>query len=439
MSLRSIAIATAGALLLLQAIAEAKVRFESGLEGRLDWRRSMSSAELLLSAQPSLSWAERRRWQVQLAPRLRADLLAARSEPEAFDLDGGQSFAELSWGRKASLRAGSLRLGWGLTDIVNPLDLATQRDLTDVLNISSLGWLGVVAEIKGLFGWSVEIAASPWTRATILPGRQSRWLPRDLQRSQTVRVAGETKPATILLPTDVQYVILSDQEVGERPQEWGSGFRLQRRSAEIEVQLVYFRGLSPVPALELDVSGDIESQDPLVIRVDQTIGIRPLRYQRQAAGVGLTWTLGPVILRLAASASDSIERDPRLGGWSHQGVLQLERSLQVGDLNVNVLGGISAQRSQAEADTTLASLERVFDRGGLFGMRIGWSDQGSLLLGGVVDLQRGGSLVRLALEHRLAEGFVSNLNIDLLDGTSTSPTGVFRAQDRVSLGLSAAF
>ena len=68
---------------------------------------------------------------------------------------------------------------WGVTDGYNPVDVVSARRYEDPFNSTKLGAFSLLGRLD-FGGVLFEGIYIPWQRASLLPGDNSRWLPREL-------------------------------------------------------------------------------------------------------------------------------------------------------------------------------------------------------------------------------------------------------------------
>lgn len=178
---------------------------------------------------------------------------------------------------------------WGVTDVYNPLDIVSARRWEDPLNSEKLGAPSVSFHTE-IAGVSIQGIYIPFQRKSILPGDNSRWLPRTPFQAQTGLFEGQV--ATVLPPPTLDYQYLDDQTLNNALTN-NFGVRLETHLPSLDLSFVAFDGAAPLPATDLNLTGTVtDVSDQIMIASGSLIGISPVYYRQFVGGASATYALG---------------------------------------------------------------------------------------------------------------------------------------------------
>jgi hypothetical protein len=324
---------------------------------------------------------------------------------------------------------------WGVTDGYNPLDVVSAARYEDPLNPEKLGAasLAVHAELPGGV-LSFDGIYIPRQRQSILPGNNSRWLPREQFQSESVN--SQNYLATIVLPSNEQFGLSSDQ-VLSNALDSNFGFKMDAHLPSLDLSAMFFDGAAPLPATDVSLSGGgtFTSINTITINADPFIGIRPVYYRQIMTGGSLVYALGEFIIRGEAALTRVVSKRSDLPSLSNEYVGEIEHTfpIEAGTLTA-LVEGTYAQHSET-VDPTLVSLSRVFDRAVAVGAH--YSPNSSLTAGmlALLDTEFHGELIRLEISDALSDSFKLSGTGELLQGADGSPVGTYRYNSRALVSL----
>lgn len=376
--------------------------------------------------QPEFSMRPLSYLKIRLAPYAYSDL-SARSPSERFIGDINEANADLRMG-EWNLRVGYNSVAWGVTDVFNPLDVVSARRYTDLLNSEKRGVPSVDLNWDN-GGWRAEAIYVPIQQEAILPGEYSRWLPRDIVYT------GQVDGYPIVIDPNLQYNYTS-KNVVDNALNNNYGFRLERHGSGLDLTAIFFQGSPTAPAINPTQITLINTIAP--IRATQ-ISIQPTYYVRRTVGAGMVWTLDTMILRFEASNSDAISTGNGIPGWVQSGVLGLEKNFAFSTLTLTTLLQTTLQYHQDSGDNTVTSLDRIFDRSWLLGLRLATSSAWSWSAAGLYDAAYQGTFDQLKVERKLTDGISASVEADWLDGAPGTPLGTYRRNRRGIFTLATSF
>jgi hypothetical protein len=377
--------------------------------------------------EPQLSLRPSRRLRFKFASHLFSDPVSA-SQSERLFLDADEAAAEIRLA-DSSIKAGLNQVSWGATDVFNPLEVVSARRFFDPLNASKRAVPSVILT-QNWGDFRFEALYAPVQFKAVLPGENSRWLPRDVtydRSSDFIRV---------VLPSNLRYSYVEASDL-DGALKHNFGGRIEANLSGLDVSAIWFEGAPTAPAVLPVVTGTIDvTPGDEVFYADPEVGLRPVYYRRQTGGATAVVTMETAIIRMAVAASDKLVDDPAVPGWSQSAVLAFEKNFAVDSSTLTVLLQSSFARHEEQSDNTVTSLDRIFDRSVFLGLRLAtdgeWAFGAATLLEGVSD----GLIVQLRAEKKIADGFTAAMQADLIDAPVGAPLGTYRRNDRIGAGLS---
>jgi hypothetical protein len=319
---------------------------------------------------------------------------------------------------------------WGDTDGYNPLDIVSSRRLQDPLNAEKLGAFS--SSISKDFGWlNLEAIYIPWQRATILPGDNSRWLPREV--FTTTSIGNGSQSATLNLPPNLDYSIADPRELNGALEN-NIGLRAQFKDivTGLDGSLEFFDGAATTPAIDVIASGTVTTLLPsIVIQADPAVTLVPVYYRQIVYGSSLVYANFGMIFRGEVAFTRLLSDGADLLGDSDEYVLGVEKSVTIGTQELTlIVQGTAARHSQPVNDSTV-SLSRIFDRAGIFGLRYPISEKISFLGSVLLDTESHGQVEHVEASYKVTDAWKLGLAGDALSGAESTPIGTYRKNGRI--------
>lgn len=332
-----------------------------------------------------------------------------------------------------SLQAGNTLYSWGVTDGYNPLDIINAKQYFDPLHSRKLGALSLTFS-QTLDIWDYELVLIPTNREALLPGPESRWLPREIYIPQT-----PDNDLVLLLPQNLRYRYGTRQSL-ENALQNNIAFRIQRHGSVLDLALSFFEGAAPFPLIQPTVTGTITQISPkTVISVDPDVLLNTKNYRLRQGGFSLVSSQMDFLLKFATSYSQSLGEDPLLPGWTHENVLGLEKTFNLGSEGILIAvlqhSFITAQRTD---DSNLSVVE-IFRRGWMLGGKLSWKEVWNFSLLSLYDSIHGSHYEELGISRRFFDRWVVNLTGNFIQGPHDTALGVYEKNDSYSLSLSRSF
>jgi hypothetical protein len=327
-------------------------------------------------------------------------------------------------------RVGFLTLHWEGTDGLNPMDIATMKNLGDPLHPLTKSSAGVqIGHSASHYDFEAEWI--PQQTPSDLPGNASAWWPRRIDlplRSQNVQ---------LLLPQNVQYQVLSRQQYDHAlSSNYAARFKLHGDWGD--GALAYFEGAADTPILH--PIGNVNSNNVIssqIFQLSNPIQIQPIDYRRRTTAASLSTTWGSWIFRVASRHDQPLGTDSSLPGWSWQTVGGVERSFDIASDTVTViLQGAWVHHSN---DANLISINDLYDRAVLLGLRIPIGESWTVLVSGFRSPAGHSVYSEVHISHQFNDNWNGEIFGQYLNGSDTSLLGILRNNDRVGTQLTRAF
>lgn len=333
----------------------------------------------------------------------------------------------------SSWQIGSHILNWGVTDGYNPLDVVNPKQFYDPLRAKKIGVWSL------LFSHSSENAEQeliyiPKSQSSLLPGVNSRWLPREIYIPQS-----PGNDVILLLPENIHFTY-GDHIILDKAMDHNLGLRLQWHLGSIDLGLYAFEGLSAFPIIQPEVTGRVIQVSPAtIIQTDPDIILHLKDYRQRQAGFSWVSSQYNFLLKYAASYTQSLGSDPLLPGWMHEQVLGLERNFNIGPdgLLIAILQ-YSYINDEKEDDSNL-SVAQIFRRAWMVGGRFSWGDNWTLNVLGLYDTLHFSHLQEYGVARRLFDIWTLELSANFIAGRSDTPLGIYNQNDSYRLSLSRSF
>ncbi len=359
------------------------------------------------------------------------------TEREWGDLPEGYAQLKVPLAESISM---ALRLGWdtftwGVTDGFNPVDVVSARRYSDPLRSEKLGVPAAMGRLD--FGFVLlEGIFIHEQRKSILPGENSRWLPREIGGDVFIE-------NTLFHPPTVPTYYYRDPVEYDGALKNNFGARVSSHFLGMDVAGYFFEGAATVPATSLKLKGTVTGinlggSPEFVINADPAIGLRPIYHRVKMTGASIMFPVWELIVRgEVAVTTDYRKNSASITEKATEAVLELEHSFAWGNRSLTLIGLTTWADNQETSGTTTntPSLSRMFDRGVAVGMRWQpvpeWSADGYTLF----DTKYGGKLFKLDTSYSLSDAWKLFGTGEKFDGKVTTPIGVYRKNDRVEAGV----
>lgn len=380
---------------------------------------------------PSAVWKPSDSWRFVLKPQFYWD--PENNSPEerqSFLLN--EAYVRVK-GESTSLQVGSNIVNWGVTDGYNPLDVVNSHQYFDPLHSRKLGAVGVILSHASESA-EQEFIYIPDNATAILPGTESRWLPRQV----FIPWSPESKEV-LILPDNLRFHYSTSQTLNDATNN-NIATRLQWHFGAIDFGVIGYDGVAGFPIVQPEITGTIEQISPrIIIRTDPDVGLRLKNYRTRVAGYSWVSSQWNFLLKYASSYSVSLGDDPLLPGWEHRNVIALERNFQPTEtIALTAVAQYSFVNSERSSDSNL-SVNEIFRRAWMAGFRCTIGDAWTATALGLYDTAHYSHFQDLSLARRFFDAWTAQLNATFIAGAPDTPLGVYDRNDQYSLSVSRSF
>jgi hypothetical protein len=335
--------------------------------------------------------------------------------------------------RPFTLTMGNQIFSWGVTDGFSPTDVVNSRRLVSPLSSEKIGApAATISWIQGDF--DLELLYIPLQRRSILPGEDSRWLPRSFYVSRSF------ENTVLKLPNNVRYYYLRPETI-DSALHHNFGARLRSQLGGLDLSFIYFEGATNSPAVNLSLSGTFErlptaSQEG-ILALDPNVGLRPVFFKKRVYGGTLVYPIGDVIVKLESAFTKQISQNARkaLPGDFQEHVASLEYDFPIssGKLTSILQGTYSKFETASENGTT--SLSRIFEGAVATGLRYSSENNWAVIATTLWDTKYKGAVYVLSGDYKPLDNLTTSLSASVLDGQGLTPLGTYRKNDLATLTL----
>lgn len=332
-----------------------------------------------------------------------------------------------------SIQLGQAIYSWGVTDGYNPIDVVNQKQYFNPLQSDKLGSPSLLFT-QGFNAWDYELIYIPKNREAQLPGTHSRWLPRKVFIPQSPE-----NDLVLKLPDELAYRYSERQNI-DNPLDNNIALRVQYRGDFVDATLSAYDGVGAFPIVQPEVSGVIEQVSPkTVIRVDPDVVLHTKNFRLRQSGLSLVSNQQSYLLKYATSYTQTLGEDPLLLGWTHENILALEKTWNVGTegLLITVLQH-SFLNSEETNDSNL-SMQEIFRRAWMVGGTLNWKEVWTFSFMGLYDSIHSSHFEEFSISRRLLDSWMLQVSSIFIDGPPETPLGVYGSNDAVRITVSRSF
>lgn len=326
-------------------------------------------------------------------------------------------------------RLGFNTYAWGIIDGFSPLDLMQTRSYIDPINSEKLGAPTVDVKYES-FSWSLHALYFIHQDLSVLPAIDNRWLPRRLLVNSAVG------GFNFRLPSNFNYAY-QDDLVLDKAQKHNFAVKFEKRFSALDVSLVHFEGISPLPQFQIFATGTPSVTEPNTVNVDDLVQLRPIHYRQRISGGNIAWSLSGLVLRIESAYTHVITRSPLLPLWNFQSALSLEKQFSIGSKSLALLATGYKGDSSLESNNLLSSGTRLFDESGALGFRLSFSTSTSFLGGVLYDFKNDSYFMNASFSTKILDSLNLVLRYDGIVGQEDTLIGSYNRNSRAILQLAA--
>jgi hypothetical protein len=304
-------------------------------------------------------------------------------------------------------------------DVVNPADIVHSKNWIDPTSPITMGSAGLSMS-QEIGKWNWEVFYIPYQTAPVLPGEHSPWLPRKN------RLPIESNNLEIRIPDNQSYQYQSGRQLNHA---LANNFtaKVQRKSENLETQVIYYEGLSQTPFVLTRVGADlIQSSPTQILQVTSTVKLIPLYYRQQALAGTFLIPLNSWSIKGGMNWVKPV-RDYRVPGETTTAVVGVEKNYET---SLGMVTGIFQYiHQQRLVSNQISFLRSFFERAWSAGLRVPFGEETSVLLGGIYDTVGDSYIYRFSANHRLTSSWSVEAGAQFLDGPKKTLVGLYDRYD----------
>ncbi|WP_413292380.1 hypothetical protein ACLSU7_13310 [Bdellovibrio sp. HCB185ZH] len=379
---------------------------------------------------PLAKWKQGEHWRFYLKPVLVANPDNKSSEEQIF-IDPSEAYLKFQKD-VLNISLGYHLVTWGVTDGYNPIDVVNRRQIFDPLRSKKLGSPSLMIS-ESLSWFDYDLIYIPKAREAIMPGENSRWLPRDVFIPQVPE-----NNLVLLLPPNLRYHWGKNETLNDALDN-NVALRLQKTISIFDISLTGFDGAGGYPIIEPQVTGTIVQVSPkTVIQVDPDVTLNRKQRRIRQGGFTLVSHQWDFLFKYATSYTDDYGDYVNLPGWLHENVLGIEKTFNFNDAMLITILQYSFLDSEKQNDSNI-SLTEVFRRSWMAGGRLTWKEVWNASVLGLYDTLNYSTFFEMTLGRRFFDAWSVNLTADFIAGSSENPLGVYSKNDSYLLSVSRSF
>jgi hypothetical protein len=385
---------------------------------------------LKLELDPLVKWKSGEHWRFYLKPLFVANPDNKSSE-EQFFFEPSEAYIKFQKD-VLNISLGYNVVTWGVTDGYNPVDVVNRKQIYDPIRSKKLGAPSVLIS-ESLSWFDYDLMYIPKSREAIMPGENSRWLPREIFVPQ---VPGNN--IVLLLPANLRYH-WGNSQVLDDALDNNFALRLQKTFSIFDISISGFDGAANYPIIEPQVTGSIIQVSPkTVIQVDPDVRLDMKQHRIRQGGLSLVSHQWDFLFKYATSYTDDYGTYANLPGWLHEHVLGLEKTFNFNDAMLIAILQYSFLDSQKTNDSNI-SITEIFRRAWMAGGRLTWKEVWNASLLGLYDTVHYSHFLEVTVGRRLFDAWSLSLTADFIAGSSENPLGLYSKNDSYLLTVSRSF
>ncbi|WP_413585614.1 hypothetical protein [Bdellovibrio sp. HCB274] len=419
----------------LIAIAESEWNFGADLQMTEfyypeEYGEDTNNSLFKLELDPMMRWKKGEHWRVYAKPVLVANPDNKSSE-EQFFFEPSEAYVRFQKD-VLNISVGYNIVTWGITDGYNPLDMINRRQIYDPIRSKKLGAPSILIS-ESLKWFDYDLMYMPRARETILPGENSRWLPREVFVPQ---VPGND--LVLLLPTNLRYTWGND-DILNNALDHNFALRVQKTISIFDLSISGYDGAASAPIVEPQVTGTIIAVSPkTVIQVDPDVRLDTKQYRIRQGGFSLVSHQWDFLFKYATSYSDNYGDYANLPGWIHENVLGVEKTFNFSDAMLIAIVQYSFLDTERKNDSNISFTE-IFRRAWMAGGRLSWKEVWNASVLGLYDTVHFSNFVEVTLGRRFFDSWNASLTANFISGDIQNPLGLYSKNDAYLLTVGRSF
>ncbi|MCB0414617.1 MAG: hypothetical protein KDD50_09795 [Bdellovibrionales bacterium] len=267
----------------------------------------------------------------------------------------------------------------------------------------------------------------PQQQVSLLPGEESRWLPR------TLLINTSTDYGKIILPETLNYTYQDYSDPNKSlSNNWG--LQWQYRLDDWDFYLTHFNGFNPSPKIKPTVS--LVVNNPNEVYAQSDILLQPIYYRLQKTGASIVWTKNRSIFRYETAYSHRLDESTSMTPWSLENALSWEFNSQIMGKSMTYITQVYYSVYPDSADNFPISHFRLYEKSIVLAGRYSLTERSSLTFSILHQLESpnfaGGISYRSPF---LIDSLIIEIGYDFIEGSTDSLLGTYSKNDQFSIAL----
>lgn len=313
---------------------------------------------------------------------------------------------------------------WGVTDVINPLDVLNTRSYRNILNAQKIGSPSLSWTHARDF-WSFDLVYIPVQLRPQLQGDGSRFFPQGDTLREFAQTSDPSSPQLVLPPEGVRYRIMSAEDY-EDPFKNNLGLKLRFNTERSETQVIGFEGHPGLPNYDPRPNTEtIQLAPTIIVQQRPDFDILP-QYQRvRMGGLGWVYTLDSFIVKFAHAQVFQTKANVNLTHTTYTPlvvsqpkttVLAIEKPFSLSSLENTLVLQYATQSDPNQDNESKISTRRIYDGSFMIGLRTASSLDWSTTIGFLANTKEGAQILSYDLQYRWNDHTQLQLNGQHLQG-----------------------
>lgn len=322
---------------------------------------------------------------------------------------------------------------WGVTDVVNPLDVINPRWMRNALSPQKIGSAGLALAWAGDNG-GFDFVYIPRQFPHELPTPTSRYLPRDASLGNYVAEFQGT-PVEVRTPATPLHFTYSEHKDPSHALDNNFAVRYRQTIGSLDLHVVGFEGIPGFPDFSApSVTLNVINFSPLTLELDPNIELEP-KYQRvRIAGFGGVWTVAGMLVKLVHAETWRTSTDFEVS-TPRTTVLGLEKSLSLKGLESTWIYQHTLIEDSSKLAASVYSTREIFDKSHLLGLRLSAGFDWNLLMAAILNPVSGTNIAQVEGQYRLSDRYQLKASIQSIQGREGTLAKSLEKASEAQLGV----
>lgn len=334
---------------------------------------------------------------------------------------------------KFSVSAGLNTFNWGVTDVVNPLDVINPRWMRNPLNPVKIGSAALTTTWTHAHG-GLDLVYVPRQFRHELPTRTSRYLPRDASFGEYV-AEFQGNPVPIQMPNEPLRFTFKDAADPSHALDHNFAARYHHNFGSLDVHAVGFEGIPSFPDFSNpSVTLTPINFSPLTLELQPDVELEP-KYQRvRIAGIGFSGQLFGAVVKLAHAETWRATQDFEIS-LPRTTVLGIEKAFSPFGLEMTLLYQAARITDSSKLSNSIYSTREIFDQSHLLGVRLSQGFDWNALIAAIYAPPSGAQIMQAEAQYRLNDTYQLRASTQVIRGKPGTLAHALEKASDAQIGL----